>query len=154
MIPEEEGRGFAFLFRTDRGRIDRATWWRGILPLAAVAAISTGGWLLVRPYTQNALEQPPALAVVGYLYLLAFSFCILILLICQYNLSAKRFVARGLPRAAAAAFPLTLLLAAATLWVIPRSTGALPLWSVWPVFAVVLAVTLWNLIELGFRSDR
>lgn len=148
-----ERRGFSFLFRTDQGRIDRATWWRGTLPLAGIAALATAGWLAVRPYTHDALHQPPPLAVLGYIYLLAFSFATLILLVCEYNLSAKRFAARGKPRALAAALPATLLLAGTLDWYVPRSQGALPEHSMVLVMGVVAAVVLWNLVELGFRTD-
>ena len=150
---QKEGRGFSFLFRTDQGRIDRATWWRGTIPLAAIAALSTLGWLAVRPYTHDALHQSPPLAVLGYVYLLTFSFATLILLVCEYNLSAKRFTARGKPRVLAAALPVSLLLAGTLDWYVPRSQGALPDHSMWVVMLMVAAVVLWNLVELGFRTD-
>ena len=153
MAPDGES-GFRFLFRTDRGRIDRATWWRGTLPLALIALLATAGWLLVRPYTRDAIHQPPALAVLGYVYLLVFSFAALLLLVCEYNLSAKRFFARGRPRALAAGFPLALLFAGAMDWYIPRSGGSLPEWSIWPVLLVVVAVTAWHVVELGIRGGR
>lgn len=143
-----EGRGFTFLFRTDQGVIDKATWWRGTLPLLLIAVVGTVGWRIAEPFTHDAIHQPPALAVFGYLYLLAFSFGILLLLICEYNLSAKRFAALGRPRALASVLPLTLLGAGAAAWYIPRSSGALPSWSLWPALAIVAAVMLWNVVEL------
>jgi hypothetical protein len=151
---DPEGRGFAFLFRTDQGVIDRATWWRGTIPLLVIAVASTAGWLVAEPFTHDAIHQPPALAVFGYLYLLLFSFGVILLLICEYNLSAKRFAALGRPRALASILPLTLLAAGAAAWYIPRSSGTLPAWSIWPVLAVVAAVMLWNALELGVRGPR
>jgi hypothetical protein len=153
-LPEEEKRGFRFLYRTDKGSIDRATWWKGTVPLAVIAVAATALWLVVRPYTHDALNQKPAMALMAYLYLLIFAFGTLLLLVCEYNLSAKRFFARGLPRALAAVFPLSLLLAGACDWYIPRSNGALPGWSIWLVLIVVAGVVIWNVIELGVRQVR
>jgi uncharacterized membrane protein YhaH (DUF805 family) len=145
-------RGFAFLFRTDRGRIDRTTWWWGTVPLATVGAVATAGWFAVRPFTHDAIRQPPALAVAGYLYLVVFAFAVMLLFICEYNLSAKRFHARGRPAALAAALPASALLAGAFAWYLPRSQGALPEWSFWAVLAAVGLVALWNVVELGVRD--
>ena len=146
--------GFHFLFRTDRGTVGRATWWRGSLPLAAIAAVATIIWLLVRPYTVNGLDQPPLVILAAYLYLLAFSFGLLVLLICEYNLSAKRFTARGLPRALAGILPLTLLFGGAFAWYLPRAQDLLPGWTAWIAVAIVVGVLVWNVVELGIRAPR
>ena len=150
--PDE--RGFRFLFRTDRGRIDRATWWRGTLPLASIGAVATLVWILVRPFTIHGLDQPPLAVLGAYLYLLAFSFGLLVLLICEYNLSAKRFAARGLPPALAGILPLSLLLGGAFAWYLPRSQGLLPDWSAWVAIMVAVVVIVWNVVELGIRQPR
>ena len=147
----DEGSGFRFLFRTDQGRIDRATWWRGTIPLTCIGALATAGWLMVRPFTHDALHQPPALAVLGYIYLLVFAFGVVLLFICEYNLSAKRFAARGKPQALAAMLPVSALLAGALDWYVPRSQDALPASTVWLGLLVVGTVALWNAIELGVR---
>jgi uncharacterized membrane protein YhaH (DUF805 family) len=146
--------GFTFLFRTDKGAIDRATWWRGTVPLAGIALVATVLWGLVRPYLENGLERPPLVVLGAYLYLLVFSFGTLLVLVCEYNLSAKRFAARGLPRALAAVLPLSLLAGGAFAWYLPRSEGAVPPWSAWLVGAVVLGVVAWNIVELGVRTRR
>ena len=146
--------GFRFLFRTDRGSIGRATWWRGSLPLAAIAGVAPLVWALVRPYATHGLEQPPLVILAAYLYLLAYSFGLLVLLICEYNLSAKRFTARGLPRALAGILPMTLLLGGAFAWYLPRSQDLLPGWTAWIAAAVVVGVLLWNVVELGIRTRR
>ena len=151
--PDDPG-GFHFLYRTDRGLIDRATWWRGTLPIVGVGVVATAIWFAVRPYTHDALHQPPAAALFAYLYLLAFAFASLILLICEYNLSAKRFSTRGLPRVLAGLLPGVLLLAGACDWYIPRSEGQVPEWTVWIAYAAVVAVVVWNIVELGLRRDR
>ena len=94
-MPAADG-SFAFLFRTDRGRIDRATWWRGTVPLALIGA--AGDRRLARgpsPTLTTPSISRLRLAVLGYVYLLVFTFATLLLFICEYNLSAKRFAARG-----------------------------------------------------------
>ena len=149
--PQVEGRGFRFLFRTDQGQIDRLTWWRGTVPIACIGALATVGWLVVRPFTHDALHQPPGLAVLGYVYLLLFTFAVVLLFICEYNLSAKRFSARGKPRALAAVLPVSALLAGALAWYVPRSQAALPDFAVWLGVMGVGAVAVWNAIELGVR---
>ena len=152
--PSPDERGFSFLFRTDRGRIDRATWWRGTLPLVGIGAVTTLIWVLVRPFTIHGLEQPPVAVLAAYLYLLAFSFGLFLLLICEYNLSAKRFAACGRPRSLAGVLPLTLLLGGAFTWYLPRSQGLLPDWSAWIAILIAAGVVMWNVVELGIRQPR
>lgn len=147
-----EQAGFRFLFRNDRGVIDRSTWWKGTLPLVIIAAAARLGWSFVRPYTEDGLH--PLTAVAAYLYLVAFGFATILLLVCEYNLSAKRFSDLRRPRALAAVLPLSLLFAGAFDWYLPRSDGALPQWSAWPVLGALLAVLLWNVFELGIRTSR
>jgi hypothetical protein len=149
-----EERGFGFLFRTDRGTVSRATWWRGTVPIAILGLGAVFVWLLVRPYTENGLEQPPLAVLGAYLYLLGLSFGLVLLFVCEYNLSAKRFTACGRPRALAAVLPLSLLLAAAYAWILPRVSGAVPPWTAWIVAAAVGAVVVWNVVELGIRDGR
>lgn len=152
MSGDTPDRSFSFLFRTDRGVIDRATWWRGTLPLLLVGAIATWGWLAVRPFTHDAVNQAPGLAVTGYVYLLVYAFLVLLLFVCEYNLSAKRFHARGKPGALAALLPLASLLTGTFAWYLPRSQGALPDWSFWPVLLALGLVAGWNAVELGLRA--
>ncbi|MDX7950204.1 hypothetical protein P7D22_03300 [Lichenihabitans sp. Uapishka_5] len=153
--PAEAGpHGFRFLFRTDRGVIDRATWWRGTVPLAVIGALAELGWVLVRPFVQHGLEQPPLAVLGAYLYLLAFSFGLLVLLVCEYNLSAKRFAARGQPRALAGILPLSLLCGGAFAWVLPRSQGTIPDWTGTLAILAVAAVVVWNIVALGIRAPR
>lgn len=154
MASAGEGHGFRFLFRTDRGTITRATWWRGTLPIVGLILIATLIWRVVRPYTEHGLEQPPLAVLGAYLYLLAFAFGVLVLLVCEYNLSAKRFSARGLPRALASLLPLSLLLAGAFHWYLPRSQGLLPQWSAWVAGVALAGVVAWNIVELGWRDTR
>lgn len=148
--------GFFFLFRTDRGRIDRATWWRGTLPLAALAAAGTLGWRALSPYAHHDLSDSAFIApltIAAYFYLLVYAFALLLIGVCEYNLSAKRFRDRGLPAALAAALPLSLLFGAALIWFIPQSFDTIPAWAGPVTIALMLAVAVWNVVELGLRRD-
>ena len=147
---------FSFLFRTDKGRIDRGTWWRGIAPLIALALLGTDGWELLAPYTRHDLAQSPffvPMTVVAYVYLLVYAFGLLLIGVCAYNLSAKRFHDRGLHGALAAILPLTLLLGASVIWFIPQSFDAIPAWVEPVTIAFIGIVMAWNVVELGIRTD-
>ena len=50
-----------FLYRTDQGRIDRATWRRGAGALLAVLIPFTLIWLALEPYTTHDLSKTPLL---------------------------------------------------------------------------------------------
>ena len=144
---------FHFLYRTDRGRIDRATWWRGIVPLVAIGAVMTGAWLLVRPYTHHDLATSPFLAaptILAFLYLAIFSFAVILIAVCSYNLSAKRFRDRGRHGSLAAVLPLAAFCAGALIWFIPRSFGEVPGWASPLSLLVVAAIAAWNVWDLGF----
>ena len=147
---------FSFLFRTDKGRIDRGTWWRGIAPLIALALLGTVGWELLGPYAHRDLADSPFLApmtIVAYVYLLVYAFALLLIAVCAYNLSAKRFKDRGLPGALAGLLPPSVLLGASLIWYIPQSFDAIPDW-VEPVTLVAIGmVVAWNVVELGIRTQ-
>ena len=146
--------GFRFLYREDRGRISRATWWRGTLPLAALVGLATAGWLALRPHAVHDLGTQPfidAATVAAYLYLAAYAFGLILAAVCSYNVSAKRFRDRGRPGRWAALLPLTAFLTGALVWFIPQSFGTVPGWAGHVAEAVLLAVAVWNVVELGFR---
>lgn len=148
---------FSFLFRTDKGRVDRSVWWRGTLPLTASTVLATVGWVLLRPYAHHDLSTQPFIApatIVAFTYLLLYAFGLILAGVCEYNLSAKRFRDRGRPAALAAVLPLSLLFGAAVIWFIPRSFGSVPDW-VGPVVIVALVlVAAWNVVELGVVKHR
>lgn len=157
MIALEADRSFDFLFRTDRGRIGGAVWWRGTIPLVLLAAVLTGGWMLLRPYASHDLSKTPfldAATLLAHAYLVCFAFAVILIAVCEYNLSAKRFRDRGRPAALAAILPLTLLVAGALIWFVPRSSGDLPEWTAPAALVVVLAVVVWNVVDLGFGPTR
>ena len=148
---------FSFLYRTDKGRIDRATWWQATAPLLALGLALTIGWVLLSPYSHHDLAETQFIApltIVAYAYLLLYAFALLLIGVCEYNLSAKRFRDRGQPSAFAAALPLSLLFGGAFLWFIPQSFDSIPDWTAPIAVAAVVLVVAWNVVELGIRSDR
>lgn len=148
---------FFFLFRTDKGRVDRATWWRGTVPIAVLAGVGAMGWTLLRPYAHHDLATQAfiePMTLVAYLYLVLFAFAVILLAICEYNLSAKRFRDRRRPAALASVLPLSLLFGGAALWYVPNSSGDLPDWTVPLVLAAIALVAVWNVVELGVLRDR
>ncbi|UDL94508.1 hypothetical protein LGH83_18730 [Lichenihabitans sp. PAMC28606] len=156
-MSETERHTFFFLFRTDKGLIGRSTWWRGTVPLTTLAVVGTMIWVILRPYAHHDLAQEQFLApmtILAYAYLILFAFAVLLIAICEYNLSAKRFRARGRPASLAGLLPLSLLVGSAAIWFIPRSFDSLPDWSAPVIVALMTAVALWNAIELGVLNDR
>ena len=156
-MPTAPDRSFYFLFRSDRGRIGRAVWWRGTIPLAVVAGLGTLGWVWLRRFTIHDLSKTALIDVptlVAYVYLAVFSFAVILIAICEYNLSAKRFRDRGRTPALAAVLPLTFFLAGAIIWSVPNSFGELPPWTVSVASVAVAGVLIWNIVELGFGPSR
>jgi uncharacterized membrane protein YhaH (DUF805 family) len=156
-MADSEPRSFFFLFRTDKGRIGRATWWRGTVPLAALALIATLGWIMLRPYAHHDLAKEQFIApmtILAYSYLMIYAFAVILIAVCEYNLSAKRFRDRGHPGALASILPLSLLFGSAVIWFIPRSFGSVPDWAAPVVIVILLLVALWNVVELGILKDR
>ncbi len=153
----DEGQSFFFLFRTDKGRVDRAVWWRGTVPLACLAVAATVGWVLLKPYAHHDLSTEPFLApatVAAFAYLLLYAFALILIGVCEYNLSAKRFRDRGRPAELAAVLPLSLLFGSAVIWFIPRSFGSVPDWAAPVVVAALVGVAGWNVVELGVVAHR
>jgi uncharacterized membrane protein YhaH (DUF805 family) len=146
-------RGFTFLFRQDQGVIGRATWWRWTLVLALILGVLSGIWQLLAPYANRTVEVGERLfdpmTFVAYAYLLGFAFAIIIIGVCHYNLSAKRWHDRGRIGGLAGLLPLSFLLAGAAHWLQPRVTEAMPGWTVTLTDAILLACIVWNIIELG-----
>lgn len=148
---------FSFLFRTDEGRIDRPTWWRGTMLLAGPLVLATLGWIALAPWAHRSLDERtlidlPSLA--AYVYLLLYAFVILLIAISFYNLSAKRWRDRGRPAALAGVLPLALLFAGAAHWLVPRSEDMLPMWIALALDGLALVVALWTAVELGCLAGR
>jgi uncharacterized membrane protein YhaH (DUF805 family) len=151
-LAERAGR---FGFRTDQGRLDAKTWWQGTAILGVPLAVLTLIWFLLAPYAHRDLASTPFLAwrtVAAFVYLLFYAFAILLVAICHYNLSAKRWRDRGRPGALAGLLPLAALVSGAAHWLQPRVADVLPYWYVAGVDATLVAITAWNVVELGFSE--
>ena len=106
----------SFLYRSDAGEIDVATWWRGALVLVGIFAVLTLGWIVLEPYADKSLATTIVSTIVvltANLYRLAYGFIGLLLLICLYNLSAKRWRNLGRPSSFAGILPVAIAVDAA-----------------------------------------
>jgi uncharacterized membrane protein YhaH (DUF805 family) len=151
-IAELAGR---FGFRTDQGRIDAKTWRQGSAFLGVPLAVLTLVWFLLAPYAHRDLASTPFLAwgtVAAFVYLLFYAFAILLIAICHYNLSAKRWRDRGWPGALAGLLPLAALVSGAVHWLQPRVAEVMPYWYVAGADAILVAISAWNVVELGFSE--
>jgi uncharacterized membrane protein YhaH (DUF805 family) len=146
-----------FLYRTEQGRIDRATWLRGAGALAVAIAPFHLIWLALSPYTAHDLAKDPffmPMTAVAYSFVLLYTFVILLVAVSYVNLSAKRF--RDLGRAAPVAFaglaPFAALVAGATHWLQPRVAEVMPIYWVWGADAALVGAISWTVYELGFKD--
>lgn len=155
ILPSRER--IAFLYRTDEGRIDRATWRSGALGLAAVLVPATLIWLLLEPYTYHDLATRPLWVpeiAAAYAYLIFYAFVVILVVASFVNLSAKRFRALGRPAplALAGLVPLVALFAGAAHFFQPRLADVVPRWSVYPFDLALIGVAAWALYELAWRE--
>jgi uncharacterized membrane protein YhaH (DUF805 family) len=149
--------GFGFLFRQDQGRIDRRMWWKATAGLAGVLAAFTSIWIYLLPSAHRDLDTTPFLAwwtLAAYVYLLFYAFAILLIAICHYNLSAKRWRDRSRPAALAGLLPLAALVAGAAHWLQPQMADFIPCWYVLGADAGFTGILLWTVVELGFDRPR
>jgi uncharacterized membrane protein YhaH (DUF805 family) len=146
---------FRFLFRNDKGSIDRHTWWIAMAALAAawiaVAIVATGVTVLAESLA--AQDDVNALSVLTQgVYLSAlFNILIILVYVCYYFVSAKRYNDLGKsPRLA--------LILPAAIYILTFSPiladQVLPVFGRWIVLVVFLAVAGWQIYELGFRKGR
>lgn len=147
-----------FLYRTDQGRIDRATWRRGAGALLAVLIPFTLIWLALEPYTTHDLSKTPFFApetAAAYAYVIFYAFVVMLVAVSFINLSAKRFRDRGLapPLGLASIAPLCALFAGAAHFLQPRVAEVMSRWYVWGVDAVLIAAVIWTIYELGWREE-
>jgi uncharacterized membrane protein YhaH (DUF805 family) len=146
-----------FLFRTEEGRIGVKTWRRGTILLAAPLAILTAIWLVLEPYAYRDLSTTAFFApmtLVAYIYLLFYAFAVLLIAICYYNLSAKRWRDRARPASFAGLLPFFALLSGAMHWLQPRVADVIPFAYVVLVDLALVAIIGWNIVELGFLEER
>ena len=141
-----------FLYRNDEGQLGRAAWWSGLIPLASVLVVMTIIWLLLAPWGQRGLDQRAFLdprTIVAYLYLMVFTFAVILIAISYTNLSAKRFRTRGRMPGFAGLLPLAALFAGAAHWLYPRVAEVMP-WALVAMCDVALiGVIVWHVFDLG-----
>ena len=117
---------FRFLYRQTEGAIDRATWARASLPLLGLAlALTVIAWRWRR--TSRAISAPrPSLHWASsrwHVYFIVYAFVLLLCLVAEYFVSAKRFTDRGMPQALAGLAPFALLIAGALIGISPARRG-------------------------------
>ncbi len=141
-----------FLYRSDAGRINAGTWWRGAVFLAAVLAALTFGLVYVLPYAKHDLGKTPLLSVSAFganVYILFYVFALMLIGVCYYNLSAKRWSDIGRPPALAGLLPFLALLSGALHLLEARVGTSLP-HAIPVIVDIALGLTLfWNIIDLG-----
>jgi uncharacterized membrane protein YhaH (DUF805 family) len=148
-----------FLYQTDQGRIDRATWRRGAGALVAVLLPLTLIWFALQPYAVHDLATTPFFApmtILAYAYVIFYAFVVMLTVVSFINLSAKRFRDRDLspPLGLASLAPLLALVAGAVHFWQPRAAEVMSRWYVFGVDALFVVAALWTIYELGWREDN
>lgn len=148
-----------FLYRTDEGRVDRATWARGAGALGAILAPFMLIWLALAPYAAHDLSTSPLfvpMTAVAYAYVILYAFVVLLVAISFVNLSAKRFrdLGRAPPLGLASLVPFAALIAGAAHWLQPRVAEVMPIYWVWGADAALVAAIGWTIYELGFKETQ
>jgi uncharacterized membrane protein YhaH (DUF805 family) len=141
-----------FLFRTDEGRIDARTWRVCTAGFCLVLLGLTAIWIVLAPNAHRDIGSSPFFSVAtmaAYAYLLVYAFAILLIGICHYNLSAKRWRDRGKPAALAALLPLAVLFAGAAHWLQPRVAEDMSFGYVLACDLLLAAIIVWNIVELA-----
>jgi uncharacterized membrane protein YhaH (DUF805 family) len=132
-----------YLFRDDRGTIDRRTWWLAV-------AIIVAAWLGVFEI-QRLLNRSGDITKVGLTA--GFVFATIFLLVCYYFVSAKRFNARGRRTDFALFLPAAIFVAAGLHWLAPSLVEVVPGWLQYLSNSAAVAIALWNIAELGVLPD-
>jgi uncharacterized membrane protein YhaH (DUF805 family) len=137
------GASFRFLFRDDRGTIDRRTWWLAV-------AIIVAAWLAVFEL-ERILNRSGDISKVALTAALVFA--TIFLLVCYYFVSAKRFNARRRPADFALFLPAAIFVATGLRWLGPSLVEVVPDWLHYLSDSAALAIALWNIAELGLLPD-
>lgn len=148
---------FAFLYRQDQGRIDRATFWRAAAPVLATLAATTALWLAIKPSGARDLAQEAffdARVAAAYAYLLVYALALLLGAVMLYFLAAKRLRDVGRPPWMAG-FPfLAIFFDAALRWTAARAEGAIGEGPLFVADVVAIAAVVWAFIDMGLRRSR
>jgi len=160
------GHSARFLFRDDKGSIDRRTWWLTTLALAvALIAMALLVTALDRamPSTPDeaqaiidaaAQESHSYLSVLynSLLFLIDVCYVVMVVIsVCAYFVGAKRYNDLGKPP------QLALILPAAIYFQIFSpilSDQLLPVYGRWVAALFVLALVAWQVWEMGFKKGR
>ena len=148
---------FAFLYRQDQGRIDRATFWRASLPVLIALGAMTALWLAIKPEGARDLTKVAFFdgkVAATYAYLLAFTLAALIGSVMLYFVGAKRLRDVGRPPGLAGAPFLALFLNGALHWAAARSDGAIGTGVLFAADVVAIATFVWAFIDMGLRKSR
>jgi len=157
MADAASGERFRFLYRETEGAIDGATWARAsLLPVGLALVLSVIAFAIApdkpRDLAAEAFISP--LIIIRQTYLIAYAFVLLICLVAEYYLSAKRFRDLGKPAGLAGVAPFALLIAGAANWYQPLSEGWMSYAELLAVDALALAALAWFVAELGFGRSR
>lgn len=153
---------FHFLFRSEAGDIDRATWLRYAGWIAWIVVGLTLPWLWLRGHivhdlSQGAFFDPWVFA--AYAYALAYAFALVLVGVSYMNLTAKRFRAKAWPSplGLASLVPLLAFLTGAIRLapiLSPAGVDVVPTWAIWGMEGIFAVAAGWTMWELGLRSDR
>ena len=157
---------FHFLFREDKGKIDRATWWKAV---AGLAGIWLAALLLYQYFGHFSLGDASQLVLhdaeghaeklhkLGDGSILIFPATVLTVVsfmvgVCYYFVSAKRFQDIDKSGALALVLPLIILLTAAMHWMQPQLGGNNLRWLVYVFDGALSGSVVVNIWVLGFRD--
>ena len=146
---------FRFLFRNDQGSIGRSTWWGAMAALAIawilIALVATGLTMLGDSLAAGQGTGALTLLTQGVYFSAIFNVLIILVYVCYYFVSAKRFNDLGKSPKLALILPAAVYVQTFS----PILTDqVLPIYGRWIVFVLFLAVAAWQVWELGFRKGR
>ncbi len=145
---------FRFLFRNDKGSIDRRTWWVAMAALAVawvvVALLAAAVTMLAEFSGQETVSLLAALTRGVYLSAV-FNILIILVYVCYYYVSAKRYNDLGLS-------PVRALILPAAIYVLTLSPlvtdPVLPVYGRWIMHLAFVGVVAWQVYVLGFLKGR
>jgi hypothetical protein len=147
---------FSFLFRSAEGTISAPVWRNWTLALTGLCLGLALLWAVIGPWTHRDLAAQGLFdlkAFAAFVYLLIYATAVLLSQASQYNLSAKRFRARGFSPAWAGVWPLAAFAAGAAFWAQPNLFGLMPAFAPWLFLLVAIAAFGAQFYELGLRPD-
>lgn len=134
---------FHFLFREDKGQIGRGLWWQATLGLSAI-------WLVV--FSAYLFLGQGDITKVGLTAILTIA--TIMLGVCYYFVSAKRFQDLGQNASLALILPLAFLFDAAIHWMQPRLGATFPSALTYAFDAATVLITGWTVWTLGGRKGH